>query len=319
MSSPPSPGVYVPAILFFTPEEELDVPAIQAHIHRLARGGVTGILVQGSNGEAQHLSREERKAAIRLTRDTLDAYGFQNTVVIAGTGAQSTRETKLFNADAAEAGASHALILTPSTWRPVMSKEHISRFHREASVADASPIPTMIYNFPVVTAGLDLDSDTIDELGRHPNIVGTKLSCGHLGKLTRLVTSSNLAPGSFATFIGRSDSFLPALFMGGAGGIMAAANIAPKAHHALLSAYKAGDLDQARLIQRMLSQTDGLLGKYGGIGFIKAVVAKEFGYGGPTVRGPLLESSVDKLNEADGAILSELIAFEKLLSNVTGS
>ena len=91
--------------------------------------------MQGSNGEAQHLSRDERKAAIRLVRDTLDVNGFERVLVIAGTGAQSTRETKFFNADAADAGASHALILTPSTWRPSMSKEHILRFHREVRSA----------------------------------------------------------------------------------------------------------------------------------------------------------------------------------------
>lgn len=54
-SAPPSPGVYVPAVLFFDENEELDIPSIKSHVLRLAQGGVTGILVQGSNGEAQHL------------------------------------------------------------------------------------------------------------------------------------------------------------------------------------------------------------------------------------------------------------------------
>ncbi|KAI0052278.1 aldolase [Auriscalpium vulgare] len=306
MSSPPPPGIYVPAVLFFTDDEELDDDAIKAHVLRLARGGVTGILVQGSNGEAQHLSHDERKYAIRLTRQTLDAHGFAHVLVIAGTGAQSTRETKKLNADAKEAGATHALVLTPSTWRPSMTKDAILRFHRE--VADASPIPTMVYNFPVVTAGLDLDSDTIAELGAHPNIVGVKLSCGHLGKLTRLVTA--LPSSSFATFIGRSDSFMPAVVMQGAGGIMALVNVAPRAHRVLLDAWNAGRMDEARDIQRMLSHADAICGKYGGIGFIKALVAKEFGYGGVTVRGPLLQSSVDKVSAQEGNLLRELIEFE---------
>jgi len=54
-STPPPPGIYVPAVLFFDVNEDLDVPSIKAHILRLAHGGVTGILVQGCNGEAQHL------------------------------------------------------------------------------------------------------------------------------------------------------------------------------------------------------------------------------------------------------------------------
>ena len=95
------------------------------------QGSVDGILVQGSNGEAQHLSREERKRVIRLTRDTLDDHGHQHVLVIAGTGTQSTRETKQLNVDAKEAGASYALILTPSTWKSLMTKDLILRFFRE--------------------------------------------------------------------------------------------------------------------------------------------------------------------------------------------
>jgi dihydrodipicolinate synthase/N-acetylneuraminate lyase len=78
-------------------------------------------------------SHEERKKAIELTRKTLDENGFQNVVVIAGTGAQSARETKKLCADAKEAGASHVLVLTPSTWPPQMSVENILRFHREVT------------------------------------------------------------------------------------------------------------------------------------------------------------------------------------------
>lgn len=92
---------------------------------------MTGILVQGSNGEAQHLSHEERVLAIRTTRETLDENGFNRIFVIAGTGAQTIRETKKLNEDAKMAGASHALILTPSTWAKRMTTDTILRYHRE--------------------------------------------------------------------------------------------------------------------------------------------------------------------------------------------
>ena len=75
------------------------------------------------------MTREERKTAIALTRKTLDDNGFQNTLVIAGTGAQSTRETIQFCVDAKESGASHALVLTSSTWPPQMTPDNIIRFH----------------------------------------------------------------------------------------------------------------------------------------------------------------------------------------------
>ncbi|GBE88310.1 Probable 4-hydroxy-2-oxoglutarate aldolase [Sparassis crispa] len=305
-SVPPPSGVYVPAVLFFDENEELDIPPIKSHVLRLAQGGVTGILVQGSNGEAQHLSHDERKETIRVTRQTLDENGFSQVVIIAGTGGQSTRETKKLCKDAAEAGAAFCLVLTPGLWPPQMTPERILQFHRE--VADASPIPTMVYNFPVVTAGLNLDSDIIGALAQHPNIVGTKLSCGMIGKLQRL--TSSVPASKFATFPGVSDVFLPGLVCGSAGLIGALPNIAPKAHTELYRLYKAGKLEEAQKIQALLSNADWELGKLGSIGGIKAMVAKHFGYGNTLVRGPL--ASADVQNTSIGK-LEELIAFEKSL------
>lgn len=310
MSIPPPPGYYVPAVLFMTESEDFDVPAIKAHVLRLAKGGVTGILVQGSNGEAQFLSREERIEAIKLTRKTLDENGFQNTVVIAGTGAQSTRETKQFNVDAKEAGASHALVLTPSTWPPQMTVDNVIKFHTE--VADASPIPTMIYNFPVVTAGQDLDSDIIATLAAHPNIVGTKLSCGNIGKLQRL--TSRFSPSEFAVFAGRTDFFLHSLISGSAGLIGASVNIVPKLHGKLLRLYQEGKIDEATALQAKMGHADWAVQKIGGIGGVKSIVSRNFDYGETVVRAPLKRVAWDALtvNKHYSAI-EEVIALEKAL------
>lgn len=310
MSIPPPPGYYVPAVLFMTESEDFDVPAIKAHVLRLAKGGVTGILVQGSNGEAQLLSREERIEAIKLTRKTLDENGFQNTVVIAGTGAQSTRETKQFNVDAKEAGASHALVLTPSTWPPQMTMDNVIKFHTE--VADASPIPTMIYNFPVVTAGQDLDSDTIATLAAHPNIVGTKLSCGNIGKLQRL--TSRFLPSEFSVFAGRTDFFLHSLISGSTGLIGASVNIVPKLHGKLLRLYQEGKIDEATALQAKMGHADWAVQKIGGIGGVKSIVSRNFDYGETVVRAPLKRVAWDALavNKHYSAI-EEVIALEKAL------
>ncbi|EAU85572.2 dihydrodipicolinate synthetase [Coprinopsis cinerea okayama7 len=298
MISPPPPGVYVPAVLFFDEHEELDIAAIKAHVLRLAQGGVAGILVQGSNGEAQHLSQEEKKQAISVTRITLDENGFKDVVVIAGTGAPSTRETKKLNVDAHEAGATYALVLTPGVWPKLMTLDNILRFHRETfltnvKVADASPIPTMVYNFPGVTAGIDLDSDAILELAKHPNIVGTKLSCGNIGKIQRV--TSTLPPCTFATYPGRSDVFIHGLNAGAAGVTSALVNIVPKLHAKLYRLWKAGRAQEAMELQARLGHGEWAASKVGGIGGIKAVVAKHFGYGRGYVRGPLKAVDDDKL------------------------
>ncbi|KAK0204578.1 hypothetical protein DFS33DRAFT_668230 [Desarmillaria ectypa] len=310
MSNPPPPGYYVPAVLFMTENEDFDVPAIKAHILRLAKGGVTGILVQGSNGEAQLLSREERMEAIKLTRKTLDENGFQNTVVLAGTGAQSTRETKQFNVDAKEAGASHVLVLTPSTWPPQMTVDNVIKFHTE--VADASPIPTMIYNFPVVTAGQDLDSDTITTLAAHPNIVGTKLSCGNIGKLQRL--TSRFLPSEFAVFAGRTDFFLHGLISGSAGLIGASVNIVPKLHGKLLQLYREGKMEEATVLQARMGHADWAVQKIGGIGGVKSIVSRNFDYGETVVRAPLKRVAWDALTvNKHYSTIEEVIALEKAL------
>jgi len=270
---------------------------------------VTGILVQGSNGEAQHLSPDERKEAIRFTRKTLDENGFESVIIIAGTGVQSTRETKKLCFDAKVAGADYALVLTPSTWPPQMTRENIIRFHRE--VADASPIPTMIYNYPRVTAGIDLDSSIITELAAHPNIVGVKLSCGNIGKLHRITTSTNAS--EFAVFSGRSDVLTQGLISGSAGGIVALANIAPKVHARLFKLWTEGKLEEAMKIQAILGHGDWAVGRIGGISGVKAVIHREFEYGNGRVRGPLGSVDIQSVGMEGYIRLDHLIALEKTL------
>lgn len=303
---PPS-GIYVPAVLFFKTNEDFDVPAIKSHVLRLAQGGVTGIVVQGSNGEAQHLSHDERKEAISLTRKTLDENGFQNVVIIAGCGAQSARETKELCVDAKDAGAAFVLVLTPSVWPGDMTNDNIIRYHRE--VADYSPLPYMVYNFPTVTAGIDLDSDIILTLSEHPNIVGTKLSCGNVGKLHRI--TSVKPPSEFCTLAGVSEVLLQGLLSGSAGAIAALPNLVPKLHMKMYALYQAGKIDEAMKIQAQLGQGDWATRKAGGVGAMKALISKHFGYGEIHVRRPLM--SVAQLSGTSVDKLEELIASEKML------
>ena len=269
---------------------------------------MTGILVQGSNGEAQHLSHEERKHAIALTRKTLDENGFNNVLVIAGTGAQSTRESTKLCSDAHEAGASHALVLTPSTWPPQMTVENIIRFH--TTVADKSPIPTMIYNFPTVTAGQDLNSDVIASLSKHPNIVGTKLSCGNIGKLHRLC-HSDVPQSEFAVFAGKSDVLTQAVLSGGSGAIAALVNIAPKVHARVYKLASEGNVKEAMPLQGILAHGDWLSSRAGGIAGLKGIIAKHFGYGNGNVRGPLSPAPEDKIDAVSDTLLMKLIDLEK--------
>ncbi|KAG7448625.1 aldolase [Guyanagaster necrorhizus] len=295
MPSPPPFGYYVPAVCFFDEKEDLDARAIKSHILRVAKGGVAGIIVQGTNGEAQHLSHEERKQTICLTRQILDTNGFSNIVILAGCGAQSARETQKLCVDTKEAGADYALILSPSTFPPQMSVPNVIRFHLE--VADASP---------TVTAGLDLDSDALVTLAKHPNIVGAKLTCGNIAKLLRI--ASSVPASEFAVLAGKADFVLPGLLAGSRGCITALSNLTPKLHGKLFYLWKVAKGEEAMRQQATMGHADWALQKLGGIG--------AYGYGTGKVRTPLKEVTDESLQgNKHYEMLIDLIRMEERLDS----
>jgi 4-hydroxy-2-oxoglutarate aldolase len=285
----PPPGVWVPALVFFTPDESIDYDATAAHLLRLARGGLTGLLIHGSNGEAMHLSREERAELIGFARRTLDAAGLNQTPLMAGTGAESLRETGQLCRDAAAAGAQWALVLPPAYWRAAMGAERLREWY--ADVERVSPLPVLVYNFPAVRAGIDVDADLLGELARAApgRIVGTKISDANVGKLNRLGTELNEQAGGppFRAFAGRSDIFLNAVVGGAAGVIGALVNFAPATHMRLWKLIQSGQAlsHEARCIQSLLARADGEMTKLGGVSGIKTAVSYHFGYGRQDIEG----------------------------------
>lgn len=167
----------------------------------------------------------------------------------------------------------------------------------------------MIYNFPVVTAGINLDSSIIIELSSHPNIVGTKLSCGNIGKLHRITIATK--PTEFAVFIGKSDVFAPSLFCGSAGTIGALVNIAPKSHVKLWNLYREGKVAEALEIQRVLGPADYGVSTNGAVGGVKAIVSKEFGYGNIGVREPLGVPNVKFLSSSGYKDIKAVVELEQ--------
>lgn len=250
-TAPLARGVYVPTVVLFTKDENLDLDAIERHATRLASTGIAGIVTHGSNGEAVHLSAKERAQVTDRTRRALDAAGYSDMPLIVGCGAPSTRETIQLCVEAKPAGGSHALVLAPSYYKALVSpKQLLDHFRR---VADASPVPVLIYNYPGAACGLDLDSDQILELSQHPNIVGCKLTCGDTGKLARVAAS---AKAGFRTFGGSADFILPTLIMQGHGVIAGLANIAPRACVEVVRLYEAGRVKEAQGLQAVVARGD---------------------------------------------------------------
>ncbi|CEF85496.1 hypothetical protein FGSG_09521 [Fusarium graminearum PH-1] len=291
-SRPLIPGVYVPTMCFFDPDtEDVDTSVIAAHAVRLAQAGVTGIATQGSNGEAVHLSHSERQLVTATTRAALNDGGFSHVPIIVGCGSQSTRETIEYCREAWEAGGDYALVLPPSYYATLFGPASETILEYFTRVADKSPIPIIIYNFPGAVNGMDMSSDTIVTLAQHPNIVGVKLTCGNTGKLnrvaaaTRKLSKQNHKQPEFLVLAGSADFLIPSLVGGGHGILAGLANIAPRACIKTMELYMEGRVSEAQKMQEVVSQGDWTAIQGGVVG-VKAGLQAWMGYGG-FARSPL--------------------------------
>ena len=313
-SRPMRPGIYVPTVAFFKPEnEDLDLLIISKHAIRLAKAGVAGITTQGSNGEAVHLSHQERKQVTRTTRKALDEAGYHTMPIIVGCGAQSTREAIELCHEASVSGGDYALVLPPSYYKGLVGQESLLDFFND--VADASPVPILIYNFPAAAGGIDFTSDTINILAKHHNIVGCKLTCGNTGKVARVAAATDAAtpsnPGSgFMCMGGSADFTLQTLVVGGSGVICGMANIAPKASVKLVKLWSEGKVEEARKLQAIIARGDWAAIS-GGIVGTKAALQAWFGYGG-VGRKPLPKPSKEETAKWKEAF-KELVLLEQSL------
>jgi 4-hydroxy-2-oxoglutarate aldolase len=170
-------GIYTPLPTFFDDNEDLDLEALKEHVKFTASAGTIPVL-SGSMGEAVHLSHSERSILISTTRSTLDSCDLTSVPIVAGVGASSTRETIELANEAAEAGADFVMVIPPGYYAGALKAgngEALKKFF--VDVAEGSKVPVLIYNFPAVSGGIDLNSDLIlDVVRSSPNVVGTKLT-----------------------------------------------------------------------------------------------------------------------------------------------
>src|SRR5205823_6956202 len=264
-------GIYPPLPTFFDEQDELDLVTLRRHIQRLAETGLAGYVVMGTNGEAVHLSSEERAQIIETARDACGVH----TPLLAGCGEQSTRATIANCQQAARSGADIALVLPPFYFKGRMDSRSLIAHYR--AVADNSPLPVLIYNMPASTAGLDLDAATICALAEHHNIIGVKDSAGNIAKLAQIVAS---APPTFQVFAGNAGYLLPALVVGAVGAVSALANVFPEEVCSVQALFEAGELEEARLLQARLIPANAAVTSIYSVPGLKAALELTAGYGG---------------------------------------
>jgi 4-hydroxy-2-oxoglutarate aldolase len=284
-------GVFTPVVTPFRHDGSVDTAAFEANLDHYREYDLAGALVLGSNGEAGSLDEGEKLALVGIARAQLD-----RRLLLVGVGLESTRATISLARKAADLGADAALVLTPHYYKARMTSEALTLHFR--AVADASPIPILLYSVPAFT-GIPWPAGLAETLADHPNIAGIKESSGDVGLLGRLRTST---PDSFAVACGSAPTFYPALCVGASAGVLAAACCAPRALAALYRAHEAGDHARARSLQQVIMPLAVAVTATHGVAGLKAAMDAA-GFRGGAVRSPLLP-----VGEAVRAELVELVA-----------
>ncbi len=284
-------GVFTPVVTPFRADGSVDTAAFEANLDLYSRHDLAGALVLGSNGEAQSLDEGEKLALVGIARARLEG-----RLLLVGAGLESTRATIALSRKAADLGADAALILTPHYYKARMTSEALAR-HFEA-VADASPIPILLYSVPAFT-GIIWPAGLAEGLSVHANIAGIKESSGDVGLLGRLRA---VTPESFAVASGSGPTFYAALCLGASAGILGVACCAPRPVAALYRAHEAGDHERARSLQRAIMPLAVAVTAGHGVAGLKAAMDAA-GFRGGSVRAPLLP-----VDEAVRRELLELVA-----------
>jgi len=288
-------------------EQPVDAETLARHVTFLCEAGVQGVVCMGSTGEAVHLSEDERQLVIRTARKAIDDSSFSSKVkVLAGCSNESVRGTLRLIEQAAKSGAQYAMILPRSYFLGWVSSRADIYQSFYTQVADKSPLPIVIYNFPGVTQQMDIPQETIVKLATHPNIVGIKCTDGNVGKAAYVC--EHIDPKQFTLLSGSAENFLPFLSVGAQGCVPGFANIAPHAVVRLFSLYneqqKHPSAEQWKELQRLqgkLVGPDQAFFRWQGIAGLKSALHKVLGYGG-LARAPLLP-----INEENQAAIVKAI------------
>lgn len=289
-------GLYPPIPTPFDDEGRVALGQLERNLAAWGREPLDGVVMPGSNSESPFLTPPERSAIWRTCAEQLRAGGRR---LIAGTGAETTAETIALTQEAAALGAAGALVLPPFFYKASMTHEALVAHFR--AVADASPIPLLVYNVPAFT-GLDFAVDTLRALAEHPRIVGMKDSSANVVKVAQVLADR---PG-WQVFVGSGGALLPFLSLGGAGAIAALANVAATPLRRLMDAFARGDLASARAIQLRLAPLNSAITAQYGVAGLKYAMDRVGLYGGP-VRRPLLP-----LGEKARAHVDRLLAESQL-------
>lgn len=221
---------------------DVDLGALKDNIRKWLQTPLRGIVVLGSNGEAPYLDEDESERVVAAARSVIPP----DRVLIAGTGRESTRVAIDAARRAAGAGADAVLVRTPSFFKSEMTTEAFVRHY--SAVADASPVPVLLYNYTAVT-GVNLQPAAVAQLSKHPNVMGAKESGGDIAQISDYIAET---PDGFAVMAGSGPNFYSALAIGATGGILALAAVVPELCVRLFTLVRENRHAEAVALQRQL-------------------------------------------------------------------
>ena len=220
---------------------EVDWSALKSLVEWHIAEGTHGIVAVGTTGESATLTVDEHCAVIKAVIATVNG----RIPVIAGTGANSTREAIELTQSAKDAGADACLLVTPYYNKP--TQEGLYQHYK--AVAEAVAIPQILYNVPGRT-GVDMHNATVARLAGIPNIVGIKDATGNLVRGQELI---NLVSDKMAVYSGDDGTAYELILLGAKGNISVTANVAPKAMSAICEAALAGNAELAKQLNAPLT------------------------------------------------------------------
>jgi 4-hydroxy-2-oxoglutarate aldolase len=276
-------GIFPALTTPYEADGEVSLAGLKENIRRYNKTGLAGYVVIGSTGESVLLGREEADAILAAVKEV----AAPEKLLIAGTGAESTSETMARTKRAATLGYQAALVKTPYYYKPSYHAENYIRHFR--AVADASPIPVLLYSVPVFT-GVTLETPEILALAEHPNIAGIKDSSGSIQRIGEVVAG---APAKFHVLTGGAAVLYPALAVGAKGAILALASALPEKLVELYDLFIQGKHAQAKDLQLALAGASKRILTENGIAGLKYAMDLR-NYHGGVPRLPLLPLTEDK-------------------------
>jgi len=263
-------GVFAPMCTPFV-DDEVSYDGLKRNIEIMNATGLRGYLFLGTNGEFKTLSEDEKKKMLGIVVKT----SRKDKVVMAGTGYESTKETIRMTKIAADIGVALASILLPNFFVKRMDNETMISHILE--VANASPIPVVLYNNPSVSAGLTIGPEVIQAVCGHENIFGLKDSSKDTWQKNVAYDSKN-----FSVLAGSADYFFDLMEKGGSGGVLSLANVFPDVCADLYNLYVNGKKEEAmKLNTKILSLNKMVSGSYGVAGVKYAMDLAGFSGGNP--------------------------------------